>query len=514
MKNKYSELKKGALLSYSSIVLNIASGLLVTPWMIQQIGQSDYGIYTLVMSVINLFLFDFGMSSTTSRFIAKYRVENDQENLSQFLIAVYKIYFFIDALILCIFIYIYFNLGDIYSNFTIEEIAKIKRIFCVVGFYSIVSFPCTTFNGILTAYESFVPLKMADIIQRIVTIVLTIIALLGGLGLYALILANIISGLISILFKVYFVKKNVSSLEIKKSKKENSKKVYSEIAEFSLWGTIFGLTQRLIFNITPSILGIVLNSPTAAIAVFGIVTTIEGYIFTITTALNGMFLTRITRIVNNDSESDQLTKLAINVGRFLFVINGLIIVGFALVGKDFIMLWMGKDYIQAYYGILLVIIPGLFYNSLQIAHTTMVAQNFVKYQAYVQIFIGISNVIISLFLSKRYGVIGACVSICTVYVIRVIMNLIIIRKKIDINLKDYMKKCYLKMSIPLFFTLILGNMLIEDASELSWGGFCIKGLSVVCIYIGFLYLTGLSRNERKNINAQVLNICNTAVRKR
>ena len=69
--NRAKELKLGAIIAYITIALDIASGVLFTPWIISQIGDSDYGLYTLANSLINLFLFDFGLSAATSRFVSK-----------------------------------------------------------------------------------------------------------------------------------------------------------------------------------------------------------------------------------------------------------------------------------------------------------------------------------------------------------------------------------------------------------------------------------------------------------
>ena len=41
------QIKIGAVLSYLSIGVNIAAGLIYTPWMIGKIGQSEYGLFTL-----------------------------------------------------------------------------------------------------------------------------------------------------------------------------------------------------------------------------------------------------------------------------------------------------------------------------------------------------------------------------------------------------------------------------------------------------------------------------------
>lgn len=61
--DKNIQIKVGGILSYVSIFINILAGLIYTPWMIQEIGPSQYGLFTLANSLISLFLIDFGLSS-------------------------------------------------------------------------------------------------------------------------------------------------------------------------------------------------------------------------------------------------------------------------------------------------------------------------------------------------------------------------------------------------------------------------------------------------------------------
>ena len=60
----------GAIMSYISIGINIVTGLVFTPWMIHSIGKENYGLFTLALSVISLFVFDFGLSSAITRFLS------------------------------------------------------------------------------------------------------------------------------------------------------------------------------------------------------------------------------------------------------------------------------------------------------------------------------------------------------------------------------------------------------------------------------------------------------------
>ena len=87
------QIKRGAAISYVALLVNIAFTLFYYPWMVQKIGQTNYGLYSLAISLISLFIFDFGLSTAVSRFIAKYVAENKQASADEFIGAVYKIYF-------------------------------------------------------------------------------------------------------------------------------------------------------------------------------------------------------------------------------------------------------------------------------------------------------------------------------------------------------------------------------------------------------------------------------------
>ena len=198
------QIKLGAILSYFSILMNILAGLLYTPWMINQIGKSDYGIYTLANSVITLFMLDFGLSAATTRFVAKYRTEGDEEGLNRFLNALYRLYLLIDLVLFCILLSFFFAIEGFYQNLTPAEVEKFKVVYIISGLYAIIHLPCVSFNGILTAYEKIIPLKLADVVYRVALVLFTVVALLCGMGLYALVLVHAICGLISILIKYIY----------------------------------------------------------------------------------------------------------------------------------------------------------------------------------------------------------------------------------------------------------------------------------------------------------------------
>ena len=105
----------------------------------------------------------------------------------------------------------------------------------IAASFSVFNFPFVTFIGILTAHEKFIPLKAADIIQRVLTVGLTVGALLIGKGLYAVVAVNAIAGVVITIYK-YIVVKTTTNVKIKL--KKTDKGLYKEILSFSIFSSV------------------------------------------------------------------------------------------------------------------------------------------------------------------------------------------------------------------------------------------------------------------------------------
>ena len=72
MSEENRQIKYGAMISYLAIILNSVISLAYTPWMANQLGKSQYGLYNLAYSFVRMFLVDLGLNAAVSRFVAKY----------------------------------------------------------------------------------------------------------------------------------------------------------------------------------------------------------------------------------------------------------------------------------------------------------------------------------------------------------------------------------------------------------------------------------------------------------
>lgn len=486
------QIKIGAIMSYAAISFNVLAGLIYTPWMIAEIGQASYGLYMLSISLVSMFALDFGLEAAVSRFLSKYHALGDMDGASNFLGVAFKLFAAIAVVIGFVLVGVYMMIDTIYASLSTAEIATLKTLYIVVGFYIVVLFPTKPFNGILIANERFIVLNWFNLSEKVLTVLLMVGALLLGYGLYALVFVNALVGLSIIAGKgVYLTRHTDTVVKLFYS----SRSMYRDIFSFSSWTTLVALAQRFILNITPTILGAVAGS--ASIALFSVGMVIEGYVWTISSAIGSLFLPKVTRMTTSNRQGD-LENLLIRVGRIQLYIVGLVIVGFATMGEEFIRLWVGESFKESYVVALLLIAPGIITLTQEIAYTTLIAMNQIKYRAFASMIVASVSVVFSLILSPHYGAIGAAVAILigNVFGTVLFMNWVYMRV-LKLNIWRFFLASHLKIA-PALLLLGAGGWLLQRYVPVdSLFLFIVKAGLLGIAYVLFLWIFTFREDEKQ-----------------
>lgn len=488
MKN---QIKSGAVISYIALAVNICITLMYTPWMVQTIGKENYGLYTLATSLISMFLLDFGLSSSVARFISKYRAEGNTDKQKNFVAAVSKLYLIIDVIIAVIFIVVFFFIDRIYTGLTTSELALFKILYVIIAVVNLISFPSMPFTGYLNGYEQFVPLKICELLNKVLTVLIVVVLLFAGGNVISVVMAHAFVGALIVLLKFVIVR---SKTDIRIHFNVSDKSIYREIFAFSIWTLCISLAQRILINSTPSVLAI--TSSSTEVALFSPALALEEYFYSIAVAINGLFLPTVSRMLVKN-EQDKILSLMVKVGRYQTCVLGLILIGFICIGDEFMILWMGKDFASSYYYAILMMVPQFFSSSQQIGYTTITAKGYVKYQAITNLTSAIVGVCLSYWMSKTYGAMGSCIAIFLMCIVNVIGVNVILVKKMHLKISVFYRDCYLKMIIPPSVTLAIGyyisNNLIPQVGIL-WLG--IKGIIVIGMYISLMWLVAFNDDEK------------------
>ncbi len=201
------------------------------------------------------------------------------------------------------------------------------------------------------------------------------------------------------------------------------------------------------------------------------------------------------------------------VSRIQLLIIGMVIIGFSSMGREFMLLWMGKDFLDSYYVALLLISPGIISFTQEIGNTSLVALNKVKHKAFIYIIAACISITLSIILAPRYGAIGSAVGICIGSIIgRIIIMNIIYHKILHINIFRFFKECHLKMLLPLALAGATGFAIQHYFPVDNMGLFMIKALVFAVIYFILMWTMALNKYE-KDLFLSILKKAKSLIRK-
>src|SRR5699024_6694344 len=469
-----SQLKAGVYLSYLSLFVTNISNLILTPFIIRNLGDSQYGLYMLIGALVGyIAVLDFGLGNTTVRYVAKYRTEKDKAGEENFLFSTLVIYIVISVLVLLIGTILYNFLDLIFEgSLTASELPIAKVMFIILIINLAITLPMKLFTGIMNAYEKFVILRALNIGRLIIRMILIFIFLFLGYKAIAIVLIDAILNVFMIAFSMFFV---FVKLKVKIKPHNFSISIYKEIFSYSSLIFISVIVDQIYWRIGHLILGVVAS--TTEVAVFAIGIMFGQYFITFATAISGVFLPKVTGMVINKSTGEELTDLFIKTGRLQFLVLGLILGGFITLGKTFVLLWAGPGYGESWIIALIVMIPLMIVLTQTIGRTVLQAKNLHGFRALIYLIIAVINTFTSIYLAKNYGSVGAATGTSLSLILGNIIAInFVYHFKAGLNIPRFFKEMYHKLLVTFILTLIIGILLSIVLSNDTWIMFVVNGL--------------------------------------
>ena len=212
MKENSNQIKIGAILSYAIIVVNMLVGILYTPILTAKLGQSEYGLYSLVTSVISyLTILDFGFGNAIIIYTTRYKVSNQkekEEKLHGMFLIIYTVIGVIAGIIGAI---LWLNVDKLFGNsMNYEELQKAKVLMGILTLNLTITFPLSIFSSIITAYEKFIFSKVLNLIRIILNPIVMLVLLNFGYKSIALVVLNTTFNIGTLVINYIYCKKNLN----------------------------------------------------------------------------------------------------------------------------------------------------------------------------------------------------------------------------------------------------------------------------------------------------------------
>lgn len=488
-----NQLKAGALLSYVALGLSNVIGLLYTPYMLRMMGQSEYGLYSLVASVVAyLTVLDFGFGSAIVRYTAKFRAEGKVEEQYSLFGMFVLLYSAIGVVSFLVGLGLYFNVDRIFGDsMTAEELDKARVMMLLLIFNVSVTFPLSIFGSIITAYENFIFQKVVNIVRIILNPIAMIIMLMMGYKAIGMVMITTAFNIATLLINWWYCK-HKTHVKIHFGNYDLS--LLREIATFSMFIFLKLILDKVYWSTGQFVLGAV--SGTVAVAVYAVAMQLKNYYLAFSTSMMGVFLPRLTAMVANKATKKEISDLFIRIGRLQFHIVGFVLCGFILFGKAFIQFWAGPDYTEAYTIALIVFIPFTVPLIQTLGHPLVQALNQQKFQFCVYVVVALLTLVFSVLFAREYGGIGCAIALAIAIAVGEIgmMNWFY-AKRVGIDIMRFwseMIKIALSMSI-----LITCGFLQLHIQPISGIVSLVLHIGVFCTYyLLLIYFTAFTSTEK------------------
>lgn len=486
-----SQLKNGAILSYLTIFLTNGIGLVLTPFIIRQLGNSEYGLYTLIGSMIAyISVLDFGLNNAIIRFVSKFRATNDAKSEENFIATSFLIYFFISLLITLVGIVLYFNLESIFDKLTPSELEKGKIMFAILIFNLAITLPGGAFAAISSAYEQFVFPRTLNIVKYLVRSIAVVVILICGSDAIGIVVLDTIVNIAVIGFNAFFV---FRKLKVKIKLHHFEMALVKTIFSYSIWIFVNAIAGQFQWQAGQVILGMI--SGTKDIVVYGIGIMLGTYYGAFSFAISGVFLPRATKMIVDKASGFELTTMMIRIGRFSFLTLLLILGGFLLFGKQFVQLWVGNQYINSWYIALIIMI--CYTVPLLQAFANSILEARIKF--YVKAIVNTSLIIIGTlfgaFLVRFYGVFGLIFGSTGGWIISQIIMNIYFHKVLDLNIIRFFKELFHKI-LPVFIMVIFVGFCINFIPGTNWINLGLKISLFFLVFVLLMFNFGLNTEEK------------------
>jgi len=300
--------------TYTRSVFAAALGLFSIRWVLEALGQSDFGLFSVVGSIITFIVFLNGvMAGSAARHFAYSIGEGDSEKVNEWFNAAFSIHLILSIILILlgwpIGEYCIINVLTIPSDRIVTSI-WVFRISLISAFFSMVTIP---FIAMFTAKQHILTLAVWGILQSILSFLLAYLLLhisTDRLLLYAIGTVAITTFMqigLSVQALIVF-----RECRIRYSQWFDVAR-FTKILSFAVWSFIGSFGAILRNQGSPVLLNIYFGP--IANAAFGIANSVTAQAMTLSTAMTGAFSPEITASEGR-GERDRMLDIALRMCKF------------------------------------------------------------------------------------------------------------------------------------------------------------------------------------------------------
>lgn len=490
-----SEIRKGAILNYLLLFLQIGIPLILTPIIMGKLGAAEYGVYMLAGTIMaRLYLSDLGRTTTT-KFLSEYQSKNDAAGEAAFLGNITLLYAAIGAIILLLGLILYPWLGDIFPRFSEQELGIYRILYILMLVNAAIMFPARSLVGVADSRQKFAVPSFIAVCFTIVNALATLFILHYGGRSVALMSFTISAGILALLINIAYCFKGLGA-RIRWN--QWSRTLCHSIIIFSFWMFLNQLINMLNAGTGNYIVAITQGSVPAGIYTNGL--QIYAHYFMLAGVLTALFLPRVVHMVAQGATPSAQTNAMIRLGRVQLMILGFFLFILLFFGREFFQLWVGHipnaNPELSWFITAALIIPQTFSLVQALGWQISQARDALKQRVLITGFNSILFIVVSFFVCKHWGMHAQAIWAAASILIQLLMINLIHYRGLGLEIGRFYREVFRKTPLiaPGLAACCWGINSIISAG--SWGCLLAKILLFAALYLPAVYMTYVSKEEK------------------
>ncbi len=394
------EVKYGAILSYILIIANTIYGFIVSPYLVGALGKSEFGVYKAIGSMAtSIMVLDVGIGATVQRYVAKFRAEGNSQQIGSYTGMGLIVSAAINVLVLLVCTWLYFKLDKIYgAGFNAAELERAHQVFALFTLQMMLHIFENVIQGTIAGLNRFVfanSLKLTTLVLRTVAVYCLLPFFRSAMTLLYISIGVEVFLLIAELLFLYL------RCGIRIRFAEMDRGLFKESGVYTLMMFVQAMTAQVNANLDNTIIGALIG--TVAVSVYSFGLTIFNMFQQLSTAISGVMLPTVTNEIKAGADGRRLEDIVISAGRVQFLLLGSALVGFCIVGQDFIKLWLGDGFEDVWGITLILMLPAIWELSQNVCLSILRAKNLLGVRTIALLCGTILNFLISWFGTKYFG---------------------------------------------------------------------------------------------------------------
>jgi O-antigen/teichoic acid export membrane protein len=399
--------RAGAIVSYLYSITQVIVNLIYVPLLLGGIGQSEYGLYQTIGSIVAyLSIINNTFSAGAIRFYSKYYVLDDEEGMANTLGILKRIYriaylivFGAAAALMCAISIVYQN------SFSPWEIRESCILLAILALNLVLTMNNTMSIACITAHEEFAFLKISQLITLVLQPILVILFINYAPYALTVSLVQLFCNFVCRMVQQVYARRK---LGMDDRLRYLDKELEHQIIVFS-GGVILGVVADQIFWKTDQlILGYLYG--TAAVAVYSVGSQVVSAYQPLGMAVSSVFMPRVSDLWYGKHDYKAISELFVKVSRIALYPMLAVLLGFIVFGKDFIRLWAGDGYELAYWVTVFELVPFTIDVSQNIGLTILQVMNKYSFRAKMYFVAALLNIVLTIVFAQQFGIVGAAVA--------------------------------------------------------------------------------------------------------